>query len=442
LEYAILASGVIAVIMLVLVLAKLSGRTGDAERAQRLEHEISALRTELGASIQQTSIALSGLITKSDADMRQDVADRISKGLTDMRDRIEVELKSGRDESAKSVTNTTEAVIKRLNDFGRLTEERILGLEKKTAESLEAIRGKVDERLMAIGEQVRAKLDENIKEGFSHFEKVQEYLKKAELQLVSVTTLGNSVNELNSLLKLPHLRGGFGEVSLELLLAEMPSELYETQAMVVPNARERVDVLIKLPGASLPIDSKFPREQVMPLFEDPDDAKLANARKTLSSVVRGLARDIAAKYIKPEHGTTDMALMYLPSETLYFEVVRDADLWGALQKLKVYPVSPNTFAITLKGMSLSYNYYMMARNLQKTIEDIRKADKHFNHFRERFERVGLELDRAKDAYGKANTHLDRFTSSVGKLNPDEAAMETPDGLDSGDSDLFGTKNLN
>jgi DNA recombination protein RmuC len=359
-----------------------------------------------------------------------------------MRDRIEVELKSGRDESAKSVTNTTEAVIKRLNDFGRLTEERILGLEKKTAESLEAIRGKVDERLMAIGEQVRAKLDENIKEGFSHFEKVQEYLKKAELQLVSVTTLGNSVNELNSLLKLPHLRGGFGEVSLELLLAEMPSELYETQAMVVPNARERVDVLIKLPGASLPIDSKFPREQVMPLFEDPDDAKLANARKTLSSVVRGLARDIAAKYIKPEHGTTDMALMYLPSETLYFEVVRDADLWGALQKLKVYPVSPNTFAITLKGMSLSYNYYMMARNLQKTIEDIRKADKHFNHFRERFERVGLELDRAKDAYGKANTHLDRFTSSVGKLNPDEAAMETPDGPDSGDSDLFGTKNLN
>jgi len=436
LEYAILATGIAAVILLILVLSKLSGKGAEAAR---IEHEVSAMRAELGSSIQQTSIALSGLITKSDADMRQEVADRISKGLTELRDRIEAELRTGREESAKSVSDTTETVIKRLNDFGRLTEDRIIALEKKTTESLESIRGKVDERLTAIGEQVRVKLDENIKEGFSHFEKVQEYLKKAELQLVGVTTLGESVNELNNLLKLPHLRGGFGEASLELLLAEMPSELYETQAAVEPNARERVDVLIKLPGASLPIDSKFPREQVMPLFESSDEAGLAGARKTLSGVVRGLARDIASKYIKPEHGTTDMALMYLPSETLYFEVVRDASVWEALQKLKVYPVSPNTLAVTLKGMSLSYNYYMMARNLQKTIEDIRKAEKHFGHFRERFERVGQELDKAKDAYGKANTHLDRFTSSVSKLNPSDAALDSPDAALSSDNDLFGQK---
>jgi len=436
LDYVILVSSILAVVLLVLVLVKLSGSKADAERAMRLEQEISALRTELGSSIQQNSITLTGLITKSDADMRQEVADRISRGLTEMRDRIEAELKTGREEAARSVTDTTENVIKRLADFGRLTEERIQGLEKKTTESLESIRTKVDERLTVIGEQVRAKLDENIKEGFAHFEKVQEYLKKAELQLVGVTTLGESVNELNSLLKLPHLRGGFGESSLELLLAEMPAELYETQAMIVPGARERVDVLIKLPGADLPIDSKFPREQVMPLFESQDEAKLSEARKTLSGVVRGLARDIASKYIKPEHGTTDMALMYLPSETLYFEIIRDAGLWEALRKQKVYPVSPNTLAVTLKGVTLSYNYYRMAKNLQKSIEDIRKAEKHFGHFREKFEKVGNELDKARDAYGVANTHLDRFTSSVSRLNPEEASLDSPDESPSSGGDLF------
>jgi DNA recombination protein RmuC len=415
-EIALIALSALTLVLVLALLVK-SGRGGaDKERLMRLESELASLRLELSSSMQQGTVLLSGQITKSGADMRQEVADRIAKGLEDITARVESQLTSGRQESTAAMTATTESVMKRLGEFGDKTEVK-----------LESIREKVDQRLMSIGQQVQAKLDENMKEGFSHFEKVQEHLKKAEAQLMGVSAVGTSINELNSLLKLPHLRGGFGEAALEMLISDfLPSHMYELQAQVSPNSTERVDVLVKLPGASLPIDSKFPREQVLPLFEASDERSLAEARRTLSRVVREQAKDIAGKYIRPEDGTTDMALMFLPSETLYFEVIRDAELWGTLQRFKVFPVSPNTLAVTLRGITLSYEYYRMAKGVEKTIESLGKARKHMGHFTERFELVGRQLDKAKDAYNIASTHLGHYQSSVARLTgegPEEAEEE-------------------
>jgi DNA recombination protein RmuC len=408
-------------LLLVGVLLVRSGRDkSQLEAAARLEAEIASLRQELGAGLQQTSIGLTGIITKSGADMRQEVADRIGAGLADIGGRVESSLAKGREETSATMNNTTESVIKRLNEFGERNETRIVALEKKTAESLDAIREKVNERLMAIGQQVQTKLDENIKEGFAHFEKVQEHLKKAEAQLMGVSAVGNSINELNNLLKLPHLRGGFGEAALEMMVSDtLPPDLYEMQVPVGKGLSERVDVLVKLPGASLPIDAKFPREQVLPLFETSSEADLAEARRMLRKTIREQAKDISTKYIRPEHGTTDMALMFLPSETLYFEVVRDGELWSSLARMKVYPVSPNTLAVTLKGVSLAYEYYRMAKSVEGTIEDIKKAQRHFALFSERFQDAGRQLDRARDAFGKANTHLGNYSSSVFRLTGEE-----------------------
>ncbi len=372
-------------------------------------------------SLRKSSSELSGRIAESSANVREGISEKLSAGLGEIRDRVQAELKAGREEASRANTAATEAVIKRLGEFGNATESRIAALEKKTSESLEAIREKVDQRLMAIGTQVQAKLDENIKEGFAHFEKVSEHLKKAESQLAGLSAVGVSINELNGLLKLPHLRGGFGEAALELLLSEfLPKELYELQA---PIGGSRVDVLIKLPNASLPIDSKFPREQVLPLFDSCDQGKLAEARKALSTVVKAQARDIANKYVRPELGTANMALMFLPSETLYFEIVRDSELWAQLSKLKVYPVSPNTLAVTLNGIRISYDYYEMAKGVEKTVENIRKARKHFTEFEKKFEDVGDKISKAQAAYHTASTHIVHYNSSVSRLTGDSAAEE-------------------
>jgi DNA recombination protein RmuC len=165
----------------------------------------------------------------------------------------------------------------------------------------------------------------------------------------------------------------------------------------------------------LPIDSKFPRETILPLFDSHDPTDLEVARKALAEYVKTQAKSIATKYIRPEHGTTDMALLFLPSETLYFELIRNTELFEVLAKLKVFPVSPNTLAISLRSVVIAQEYYEMARGVEKTIEDVRKAQKHFDHFQRKFDEIGKGLMKAQEAFHTAHTHLGYYGSSVTKL---------------------------
>lgn len=274
----------------------------------------------------------------------------------------------------------------------------------------------LETKFQTLEAQVSQRLTDNMKEGFKHFEKVQEHLKSAELKLASLNLVGQSISDLNNLLKLPHLRGGFGEASLERLLADfLPTGSFELQYAITPHSTERVDAVVKLAKKVLPIDSKFPREQVLPLFESEDPALLEQARSQLSEFIRTQAKSIADKYIRPEHGTTDMALLFLPSETLYFEVIRNGKLFETLAKFKVFPVSPNTLSISLHSISMAQDYYEMAQGVEKTIEEIRKARKHFEHFETKFYELGKGLKKAQDAFETASTHLGRYESSIFRL---------------------------
>jgi len=340
-------------------------------------------------------------IAKSSAETRIELGDKVNSQFNKIWERLDGQLARGRTELSNGLNATTQAL-----------EKKFLTLEGKTTSQLETIRTKVDERLDSIGKNVQRKLDENMKESFKHFEKFQEYMKAAEQQLQNVGSVGESINDLNNLLKLPHLRGEFGESSLDVLLADfLPSEMYERQVKVGSGI---VDFLVKFPSVSIPIDSKFPREQVLPLFEDCNSEKLAEARKKLEQAVKTQANHIA-KYVCPEEGTADMVLMFLPSETLYFEVVRNVDLWNTLAAKKVYPVSPNTLAITLKSIYLAYKNYQVAHEVKNTIKSIKLAKKHFDHFENQFGKVGSSLSKAQEAFQTANTHLGRYSSSIYRL---------------------------
>jgi DNA recombination protein RmuC len=145
----------------------------------------------------------------------------------------------------------------------------------------------------------------------------------------------------------------------------------------------------------------------------------------LSDVIKAEAKSIATKYIRPEHGTTDMALIFLPSETLYFEVTRNGKLFEELSKLKVYPVSPNTLLIGLRSVMMAQEYYDMARGVEKTIEDVKKARRHFEHFEKKFEDIGKGLKKAQEAFETANTHLGRYETSVYRLTGEKVDEELP-----------------
>jgi len=287
----------------------------------------------------------------------------------------------------------------------------------------------LDKRMGQLTEGVQGKLDLNLKEGFRHFEKVQEHLKNATGELQSLNRVGQSINDLNSILKLPHLRGGFGEATLERLLTDLlPLNGFELQYMIVPGSAERVDAVVKFPKSVLPIDSKFPREQVLPLFESNDPKALEAARLKLAETIKTQAKSIKDKYLKPEHGTTDMALIFIPSESLYFEILRNIKLTEHLAKLKVFAVSPNTLAVTLHSISIAREYYEMAKGVEKTIQEIKKTQKHFENFGRRFEEIGTSLDKSQQAFQTARTHLDRYEGAMERLGnkaPDTLAEKPP-----------------
>lgn len=364
-----------------------------------IKKELTLLTQKLPAETQNAFLTLTDRLARSSIETREFLSEKLGKNFIETQERLERNLAHNRVEMQNGLFKTTHAL-----------ETKFQSLEQQ-----------VGVRLETIGKNVESKLNENLKEGFRHFEKVREHLHAAELKLASLNTVGQSISDLNHLLKLPHLRGGFGEAALERLLADfLPVGSFELQYAITPDSTERVDAIVRLAKLVLPIDSKFPREQVLPLFSSQDPQVLDEARKTLSEYVKVQARAIAKKYIHPEYGTTDMALLFLPSETLYFEVIRDIKLFEEMSKLRVYPISPNTLAIGLRSVAMAQEYYSMAQGVEKTIEDIQKARRHFEHFGKKFEEVGKGLRKAQEAYDTAHTHLGHFEASVYRLTGEAA----------------------
>jgi len=401
-QIAMVLLGLLCVFTVLLLLRLWRTRGLDEEGVRRL---LAEERVYMAEALQKQGGDMAERIARSSADVRSGLMERLASEFQGIQERIHGTLSQGRMELQEGLLRSTQAL-----------ESRFATLQEATRGELEGIRKRLDERLERIGEQVQSKLDQNLREGFQHMEKVQEHLKAAEQQLQGVGQVGASIKELNALLRLPHLRGGFGEATLERLLADfLPAHMYELQAPI--QGAGRVDALVKFPKASLPIDSKFPREQVLPLFDEAANPEsLAEARKTLVQVLRGEAARIS-RYIRPEAGTMDMALMFLPSETLYFEAIRDGKLWEELGKRKVHPVSPNTLAVTLRGIAIAQQYYEMARNVERTIEEVRRAQRHFELFQQRFQEIGKGLEKAQEAFRTASTHLVHYSGAVGKLSP-------------------------
>ncbi len=384
---------------------------------KRLADQASGLHEALARQLSTATADMASRLEQTKGDLRQQVADRLGDGFSGVRATVEEQMKAGRREQAerlgetrKELTNSLALTTSSLKtDFDRLNQQ--------TAESLESIRERVDAKLMAITEQVQLKLDQNLKEGFAQFEKVQLHLRAAEEQLREVGALGHSINDLNNLLKLPHLRGQFGEASLERLLSDfLPANMFEMQCAV--NGGGRVDAMISFPDRRLPIDAKFPREQVLAFFEDSTEAQLEDARHEFVRVMKAEAKRIKA-YIQPEYGTTEIALMYLPSETLYMEAVRNRELADWLNQQHVFPVSPNTLLMTLQTIALVHKWYEVASRFEKSRQELAKAQKSFDHFQGQFENVGKSLGKAQEAFDKATTHLRTYRGRVEALSGQE-----------------------
>jgi DNA recombination protein RmuC len=400
-----------------LLFRRVSQAASQEESLLRLARQAESLHQTLSQQFASSTADMASRLEQTKGDLRQQVSDRLADGFTGIRSAVEEQMTSGRREQSERLAEARTELTNSLALTTSQLKAQFDGLNQTTVQSLESIRDRVDSKLMSITEQVQTKLDQNIKEGFAHFEKVQQHLKAAEEQLREVGALGHSINDLNNLLKLPHLRGQFGEASLERILADfLPAHMFAIQSAAGEGGR--ADAVIFFPDRRLPIDAKFPREQVLALFESNAETEIEDARHEFVRVMKTEAKRIKL-YIQPEEGTTDIALMYLPSETLYMEAIRNRDLADWLNQQHVFPVSPNTLLMTLQTIALVHKWYEVASRFEKSRQELGKAQKSFDYFQNQFENIGKSLNKAQEAFETAQRHLKTYRGRVSVLSGQE-----------------------
>jgi DNA recombination protein RmuC len=407
--------------------------SGGSGTIAQLADQLNKIDLSISQGLRSVTAEMAGRLESTKGDLRQQVTDRLAEGFQGICKSVDGQLADGRREQTRHLFEARQELTSSLALTTSQLKAEFDGLNQKTAQSLEAIRERVDAKLIEITQQVQDKLDQNIKEGFAQFEKVQQHLKAAEEQLREVGAIGHSINDLNNLLKLPHMRGKFGEASLERLLSDfLPANMYDFQASPAEGGG-RADAIIYFPDRKLPIDAKFPREQILALFESSDETEIAEARVQFVRVMKEQAKRIKA-YIQPENGTTDIALMYLPSETLYMEAVRSRELADWLNQQHVFPVSPNTLLMTLQTIALVHKWYEVASRFEKSRLELGKAQKSFDHFQSQFENVGKNLNKAQEAFDTASRHLKTYRGRVSALSgqeqleldsPKESTLDSP-----------------
>ncbi|HVT01282.1 MAG TPA: DNA recombination protein RmuC [Patescibacteria group bacterium] len=199
-----------------------------------------------------------------------------------------------------------------------------------------------------------------------------------------MSEIGRSMKDLNDFLKSPKLRGNIGEQVLKELLSQMlPKASFNMQYAF--KSGSIVDAAIKTEAGIIPIDSKFPMENFRAMNESETEAEKKIAEKSFTNDVKKHIDDIAKKYILPAEGTIDYALMYVPSESVYYEIVNNSTIFDYSQKHRVLPVSPMTFYAFLRAILMGFEGQKITMHAQKILSALRSIQTEY-------EKVGDSLD--------------------------------------------------
>lgn len=263
---------------------------------------------------------------------------------------------------------------------------------------------------------------------------VQRGLGELREATAKVYEVGRDVASLQDILRAPKLRGGLGEFLLGDLLAQvLPAAHYTIQHEF--RGGERVDAVVRLGGGLVPVDAKFPLEDFRRLLQAADGDERTKSKRAFAARVRKHVDDIAAKYIRPDEGTFDFALMYVPAENVYYEtIVRDDDLGDeralasyALER-HVVPVSPNSFYAYLQAIVLGLRGLRIEARAEEVMGHLARLGSELGRLRDDFRLVGKHFGNAQQAYASADKRLDRLGTKLTTIAGGEEQEEPKQAL--------------
>lgn len=311
-----------------------------------------------------------------------------------------------------------DSISKRVDELTTRNEQRIEKLTFDVNLSLNNMRQENTKALEKMRETVDEKLNNSLSQRLNDsFSKIQQSLESVNLGLGEMRTLANGVGDLKKVLSNVKVRGGWGEVMLSTLLEQMlaPSQ-FKAQVQIKKNSKERVDFVVVMPGKDgnevyLPIDSKFPLEDYNKLVEASDTLDkdmIDRAQKQLMKRIKEEAKSIHEKYVSvPE--TTDFAVMFLPIEGLYAEVVRDIDLMDTLQnQYKIVVCGPTTLTAMLNSLQLGFKTLYIEKRSSELWQVL-------STFKQEFEKFVQLLLKTQNKLGEANSTIELATKSSRKI---------------------------
>jgi len=334
------------------------------------------------------------------------------------------QLKEVSDSLDKRIARVSEGQLLGIKNLTESVEKKLSELQKDNSEKLDMMRATVDEKLQSTLEK---RLGESFKMVGDRLEQVHKGL--GEMQGLAV-----EVGSFKSLMTGIKTRGTWGEVQLESLLDQVfIKDHYEKQVRVSDKAREVVDFAIKLPDKSskngyiyLPIDAKFPLEDYQRLVaaQDAADAVLVEqASKALATRIKLEAKSIKEKYIFPP-ATTDFAVLYVPTEGLYAEILRYPGLFESLQSdYRVTVAGPTTIAAILSSYQLGFRTLAIAEQTSHVWELLTTIKGEFGKFGDLLDKTKEKLDQASRTIDTATTKSRTIEKKLGKMELLEVRTE-------------------
>ena len=375
----------------------------------------------------------------------QSMHEKLERIERELRTEITESSRGGRQELTQNLALFQQSQVQQLTlmqkSIGDTLNQQLQQLQKSNADKLDEMRRTVDEKLQTT-------LEKRLSESFKQ---VAERLEQVHNGLGQMQKLADGVGSLQRVLTNVKTRGMFGEVQLEALLEQVLTiEQYAKQVETKPRSNQRVDFAIRFPGRGgadgepvwLPIDAKFPREDYERLLDAQDraDAVAAEvAAKALEVRIRTEAKRIAESYLAPPH-TTDFAILFLPTEGLYAEVLRRPGLMDTLQRdYRVTLAGPTTLLAMLNSLHMGFRTLALEHQASEVWKVLGAVKTEFERYGDWVEKVREQVQKAADTLDRADTRsrqMRRALKNVEALPEGEAQALLPkfdDALDDTDA---------